>query len=102
MSVIDITEQESLEKIITENDTVIVNFGALSWCIPCQRFAPHYEMASEKSDAKFVHVDVDKTTFPEVKYSVQSVPTVMLFKDGQYVKHIKSRTAVKLLEEIDS
>lgn len=101
MSVIDITEQESLEKIITENDTVIVNFGALSWCIPCQRFAPHYEMASEKSDATFVHVDVDNAPWVMVEYGVQGVPTVMLFRDGEYVNHLKERSAINLLKEID-
>lgn len=99
---IEITSQEQLENLILqENKTVVVDFAAPAWCIPCQRFAPHFEMASKKTDAAFAHVDVDKAEWAMVEYGVQSVPTVMLFKNGQYVKHLKERTAPKLLQEIE-
>jgi len=101
LSVEEINEQDALEEIIAGNDTVVVDFSAPAWCVPCMRFAPHFEKAAEKSDAKFVAVDVDKAEFAMVEYGVQGVPTVMLFKNGQYVKHLKERNVVKLLNEME-
>jgi thioredoxin-like negative regulator of GroEL len=82
---------------------VVVDFTAPAWCRPCQQFSPHFDAASEKSeDTAFVAVDVDKAPWAMVEYGVQGVPTVMLYRDGHYVKNLQERTAVKLLSEINS
>ena len=100
--IVEITSQEQLENLILqENKTVVVDFAAPAWCVPCIRFAPHFEKASEKSDAIFAHVDVDNNPWAMVEYRVQGVPTVMLFKSGQYIKHLKERAAPLLLKEME-
>ena len=79
---------------------VVVDFTAPAWCRPCQQFAPHFEKAAEKSDATFIAVDVDKAEWVVQEFGVRSVPTVMLFEDGEYIKNLQERTVPKLLAEI--
>ena len=70
---------------------VVVDFTAPAWCVPCQRFAPHYDRAAaEVEDVKFLAVDVDKNAWAMQDYGVRSVPTVILFEDGAEVRHIKA------------
>lgn len=95
-----VTEEAELDNIIGKDTKVVIDFTAPSWCRPCQQFAPHFDAAAEKSDATFVAVDVDKAPWAMTKYGVQSVPTVMFFEGGQYVKNIVGRTVLQVLSEI--
>lgn len=108
--VINITEAGELRDLIETEPILVVKFTAPSWCGPCRQLAPHYEKAAEsaavRSDmlgrATFVSVDLDENDWAAVHYSIRSVPTLMLYRDGQYVKNLQERTAVKLLAEINS
>lgn len=100
--VIDVTEQGALEDIIADNETVVVDFQALAWCVPCRRFEPHFVAAAEQApNVKFVTVDIDKAPWAVVEYGVQGVPTVKLYRKGEYVKDLKERTVIKLLSELE-
>lgn len=63
---------------------VLVDFFA-TWCGPCQMSAPIVDkMADDYADkAKIVKVDVDQAREPATKYGVMSIPTFIVFKDGQ-------------------
>lgn len=99
--VLHITEQAELEKTLDYFPKVVIDFTAPAWCVPCQKFAPHYEAAARQADGVvFVAVDVDKAPWAMEDYGVQSVPTVMLYEDGKYVKNVLERTVIKLLGEI--
>lgn len=100
MTVIEVTSQEQFEELVKDGSKVLATFSAPAWCRPCQQFAPHFEKASEQSDAKFLHIDVDNNDWVIKAFAVSSVPTVMLFDEGKYVKHVLERTVVKLLGEI--
>lgn len=91
-----------LEDMIDAHDEVVIDFTAPAWCQPCKQFAPHFDNAASKSDAKFVAVDVDKAPWAMVDYGVRGVPTVMLYRDGQYVKNLQERTVIKLLGELSN
>jgi Thioredoxin domain-containing protein len=99
--VLDITEHEELLDLLDTEQRVVVKFTAPAWCVPCQRFAPHFKTAAAKSDATFVAVDVDNAHWAMVEYGVQGVPTVVLFENGERVRDLKERTALKLLTELD-
>lgn len=86
--------------LLNTNDSVVVDFTAPAWCRPCQQFAPHFDSAAEKSDATFVAVDVDKAEWAMVDYGVRGVPTVKLFRSGEFVKDLSGRTVIKLLAEV--
>lgn len=99
--VIEVKTREQFDALVAENDKVVVDFWA-TWCGPCKRFAPHYAAAAERSDAVLVKVDVDAVQDLSSEYNIQSVPTVLGFKDGALTATIESRTAIPLLREIEA
>ncbi len=76
----------SLQEILTSNKLVLVDFTA-EWCGPCQMMKPILEkVQAEVGDkVKLVVVDIDKDTTVAAQCMVQSVPTLLLFKDGEQV-----------------
>ena len=76
----------NFETIITDSRPVIVDFHAL-WCSPCKMQSPILkEVAAELGEkVKIIKVDVDNNSEIARRYSVQSVPTIIIFKDGRVV-----------------
>jgi thiol-disulfide isomerase/thioredoxin len=102
--VVWIHSQEDLESVIAEGGRVVVDFTAPAWCVPCQRFAPHYERAaSTVEDIKFLAVDVDLVPEVIVEYNVRGVPTVKLYDDGEYVRDVQApQGAIPFINDIRS
>lgn len=98
---IEVEDAGELSSILDQHETVVVDFQALSWCVPCQRLQPHLEAASESSSVTFVSVDIDKAPWAVEQYNILSVPTVLLYRHGEFVKELRGRTAIKLLKEIE-
>lgn len=63
----------------------VVDFYA-TWCGPCKMFGPIFEEASEDNNINFVKLDVDKNDDIARKYGVMTIPTVILFDNGEEVK----------------
>ena len=74
------------DSIINDSRTVIVDFHAL-WCSPCKMQSPILkEVATELGDKiKIIKIDVDQNTEIASRYNVQSVPTLIIFKNGKLV-----------------
>ena len=85
MSFIHATEQTFAQEIA--NGLVLVDFYA-DWCGPCKMIAPVLdELATElEGTAKIVKVNVDNCPAISSQYQVMSIPTLILFKDGQIVQ----------------
>jgi thioredoxin 1 len=63
--------------------TTVVDFWA-SWCPPCRALAPTIEaLAEERSDVVVGKLDVDDHPAIAERYGIQSIPTVLLFRNGQ-------------------
>lgn len=77
------------EKILSDNKLVFVDFFA-SWCGPCKMFTPVVEQISQKYDDRVtvLKVDIDENSEIAEKYSIQSVPTSILFKGGDAVERV--------------
>ena len=81
MATIDITEA-SFEATVTGEGITLVDAWA-EWCGPCKRFGPVFEKASEEHpDATFAKLDTEANQDLAVKLQIQSIPTLMVFRDG--------------------
>ncbi|MEZ4228738.1 MAG: thioredoxin [Polyangiaceae bacterium] len=72
------------DEVIKANETVLVDFSA-TWCGPCKMLNPIVEQVAEemKGSLKVGKVDIDESPMTASKYAIRSVPTLMLFKNGE-------------------
>jgi len=82
----DATFETEVEKA---GGAVLVDFSAV-WCAPCKKLEPVvHEIADEyEGRLKVVKVDVDKARSAAAKYKVMSVPTLILFRDGEVKEQV--------------
>ena len=75
--------------VLQSGEPVLVDFWA-SWCQPCRMVAPVVEeIATENSGKlKVLKLDVDENQNTAMQYNVSSIPTLILFKEGQPVERI--------------
>lgn len=80
---INLTE-ENFEEVLKEEKEVLVDFWA-SWCGPCRMLAPVLEEFAEehKDKLKVGKVNVDEQRNLATKYNITSIPTLILFKNGE-------------------
>ena len=94
-------DQDNLNKIVSENETVIVQFSA-SWCGNCRIMKPKFKkLASENEAIPFVLVDAEK--FPESRKmaTVDNLPTFATFKDGQFLNQVQTNKFEVLKELVN-
>lgn len=104
--IVEVETLAELSAVFDESPDAVVDFAAPAWCVPCQRFAPHYEAVSNTMEGiTFVHVDIDECEGLLIEsYSVQSVPTVLAFRDGAVIDEIgpEFHTAPKLTKKLNA
>lgn len=76
----------SFKELIEKNNLVLVDFSA-EWCGPCQTLAPILKEVKEQfgENLSVIKIDVDKNNALARSFSVQGVPTLILYKSGQQV-----------------
>ena len=89
------------EKTLSENTLVMVDFFA-TWCGPCQMFSPIVEQVEDKydGDLNVVKVDIDENSDIAETYTIQSVPTTILFKNGEVVERVSGLLSLSQCSEL--
>ncbi len=79
-----VTESSFEQEVIQSDKPVIVDFWA-EWCGPCHAVAPVLDKIVEErgSDLRLVKVNIDEEPSLAQKYGIVSIPTIMLFRDGE-------------------
>ncbi len=81
---VKVVNESSFEaEVLKSNETVLVDFYA-DWCGPCKMVAPILEeIAQENADIKVCKVDVDASQSLAQQFGVASIPTLIVFKNGE-------------------
>ena len=86
MSVINLTSENFENEVIQSDKTVIVDFFA-NWCAPCRVMSSVVdEIAEEHPEIKVCKINVDEQPQLAARFSVESIPTLIVFKNGSAVK----------------
>jgi len=86
MSEINLTSQNFEEEVLKSEGVVLVDFWA-TWCGPCKMIAPVLSEIAEEYEGKVKvgKVNIDEQQNLAVKYQITSIPTLMLFKNGEVI-----------------
>lgn len=86
MAHVTLTKDNFVEEVLRSEQPVLVDFWA-SWCGPCMALAPTIdEIAGEQSSVKVGKVNVDDEPELARQYRIMSIPTLMLFQNGEPVR----------------
>ncbi len=101
MSVINITKNNFSEEVLNSDKPVLLDFWA-SWCGPCRMVSPIIdEIANERADIKVGKINVDEQPELAAKFSVMSIPTLVVIKDGKIVNQaMGARPKAQILDMI--
>jgi thioredoxin 1 len=87
-NLIEVTDTNFQAEVIESETPILVDFWA-PWCGPCRVVAPVLEeIAAEREDLRIVKLNVDENQQTAATFEVLSIPTLILFKDGQVAKKV--------------
>ena len=84
MAIVHATTQSFGQEVLQADKPVLVDFWA-AWCGPCRMLAPVLEELDGREDFKIVKVDVDAEPALAARFGIESIPTLLLFRNGQLV-----------------
>ena len=98
----EITDPNFQSEVIDQSGATLVDFWA-PWCGPCRVLTPVLEeINGERDDIRVVSLNVDDNQQTAAQYEVMSIPTMILFKDGEMVgKMVGAMPKRKLLDQLE-
>ncbi|KAL0781718.1 hypothetical protein CaCOL14_003053 [Colletotrichum acutatum] len=103
MSTVHIKSAAEFQKLLSSSRIVVADFYA-DWCGPCKAIAPLYEQLSSSLSRKnvvtFVKIDVESQKEIASAYSVTSLPTFMIFREGKTIEKVQGADPRKLQEVV--
>lgn len=84
---IEVNDEDFKKEVLESKGLILVDFWA-PWCMPCRMLAPTIEEIAKEMEGKIkvCKMNVDENVQYPQQYGIMSIPTVMLFKDGQAVE----------------
>ena len=101
-AVTEVSDTTFQAEVLESSAPVLVDFWA-PWCGPCRIVAPHLEeLAGERDDIRVVKLNVDDNPQTAATFQVMSIPTLLLFKNGQVAHQIVGALPkARLLQELE-
>ncbi|HKM00624.1 MAG TPA: thioredoxin [Sedimentibacter sp.] len=99
-----INSTQEFDDLIKQNRYVLVDFWA-TWCAPCRMVAPVIEKIADQYSEKVIvaKVDVDEQQELAIRYGIQTIPTIIFFKEGKLAsKEIGVKPMASFANMIDS
>ena len=88
MAIVTLTVDNFEEEVLKSDKPVLVDFWAV-WCGPCKMLSPVVDQIAEETEGvKFGKVNIDEEMDLAEKYGIMSIPTLMLFKNGESVNQL--------------
>jgi thioredoxin 1 len=104
MSVAEFTDSNFETEVLQSDQPVLVDFWA-TWCAPCRALTPViHELGDENAGkAKVGKLDIDSNPDTATKYRIESIPTLIVFHNGEIVAKLQGQQPkVRLQQAIDS
>ena len=100
MSAININKNNFENEVLNSDKTVLLDFWA-SWCEPCRRVVPIVEeIADERRDIKVGKINVDEEPELANKFSIMSIPTLVVMKNGKIVQQVSGARPKNVILEM--
>ena len=100
MSVIVVNNNNFSQEVLQSDKPVLVDFFA-TWCGPCKMLSPIVDqLADEHPEVKVCKLDVDENQDLAQQFQVMSIPTLILFKDGQAASKVVGLQTKAALEQL--
>lgn len=97
----EIVSAEEFDSLVVGDGVLVAYFWA-AWCGPCRQYSPIFQEVSEKeslSSVSFVKLNVDQLADVSAAYGVSSIPTTIIFRDGELGLTIVGPVLPHVLEE---
>ena len=97
---LELTDANFNQEVLKSDVPVLVDFWA-AWCMPCKNIAPIIEELSKEYDGKmkFGKLNVENSQSVARQYGIRSIPTLLIFKDGQVATQIVGMQPKRNLQE---
>lgn len=89
---------DTFDRVLTNEDRVLVDFYA-DWCGPCQMMAPMIDELAAESDEAVVKVDIEALPQLAARYDVNSIPTFLVFENGEIADRLVGMQEKSTLEQ---
>ena len=101
-NIINVTDSDFEDKVLQSDRPVLVDFWA-EWCAPCKSIEPYLaELADQYKDKiKIAKLDIDRNRVCASQYDIRSMPTFIMFKNGQQTNLLTGVSPGRIKEMVD-